>query len=63
MHKECDGCKYWKSLACGTYSGNNGTMGCHHLLETGERRKVEQGRCWSWTERRNAGKKPFRVKQ
>lgn len=30
MHKECDGCKYWKSLACGTYSGNNGTMGCHH---------------------------------
>lgn len=34
MHKECDGCKYWKSLACGTYSGNNGTMGCHHLLET-----------------------------
>lgn len=49
MHKECDGCKYWKSLACGTYSGNNGTMGCHHLLETGERR--------------NAGKKPFRVKQ
>lgn len=33
------------------------------MLETGERQKVEQGRCWSWTERRNAGKKPFRVKQ
>lgn len=22
MHKECDGCKYWKSLACGTYAGD-----------------------------------------
>lgn len=40
MYKECDGCKYWKSLACGTYSGNNGTMGCHHA---GDGRATEGG--------------------
>ena len=58
--KPCDTCEYWFHLAGGRQG--DGDFGCLQILDSGKSRKIENGQCQAWKERRKASRaKAFRI--